>query len=483
MKLLKPISLLLSFTTTLASYLTPTLHNQHLKLSDTDQKILLIPFKSVINNELGLNIDQSDSTVNIVQSSIRIISDTYFAVTFIITPDNHMSEEYRKFTANIDLDSLTVDDLVSHGHSLENFEFGETSQQNQNQNLKFFNQIKIENNHQYLMDKTIEDQFKEYLQKFGLSEAALALDNNQPEFLKRYLVFAKNVVKTAWMNVLERGSAKYGVTGFSDLTVEEFAKFYKMPENLISNHLRTKIRNFKMPSLSSNKNDNYEPPSDYDWRQHNAVTPVKNQGMCGSCWSFSTTGNIEGVHAVATGKLISLSEQELVDCDKTDQGCNGGLMDNAFEQIEELGGLETEEDYKYEGQAGKCRLDKSKIAVNITGYHDVPVGDEIAMRNQLLETGPLAVALNAMWMQFYRGGVSHPWKRLCSPKMLDHGVLIVGYGVEPANPDHVPFPKKEQPFWTIKNSWGPSWGEDGYYRLYRGDGTCGIDQYVTTSEA
>lgn len=103
------------------------------------------------------------------------------------------------------------------------------------------------------------------------------------------------------------------------------------------------------------------------------------------------------------------------------------------------------------------------------------------MKAQLLETGPLAVALNAAWMQFYRHGVSHPWKILCSPKGLDHGVLIVGYGTEPAHPHHLPRPKPAQDYWIVKNSWGPGWGEDGYYRIFRGDGTCGIDQYVTTA--
>ena len=105
--------------------------------------------------------------------------------------------------------------------------------------------------------------------------------------------------------------------------------------------------------------------------------------MCGSCWSFSTTGNIEGVHSVKYGELISLSEQELVDCDTVDQGCNGGLMDNAFDQVEALGGLETEKDYSYTGKAGKCEFDKSKIAVTISGHHDVPQGDEEAMVDQL----------------------------------------------------------------------------------------------------
>lgn len=321
----------------------------------------------------------------------------------------------------------------------------------------------------------VYDHFEAFWTTFGPSDLATKIDGSYDKF-HRYKIFATNLVKIAWMNALERGTANYGLTEYSDLTHEEFSSTYLLPKYSINNHLKTKEYNFIEKITRTDPN-----PTSWDWREHNAVTEVKNQGMCGSCWSFSTTGNIEGVNAVKNGDLVSLSEQELVDCDKTDQGCNGGLMDNAFEQIMELGGLELESDYPYEGKAQTCDLDKSKIAVSIKSFHDVPVGDEDSMQDQLLETGPLAVALNAMWMQFYRGGVSHPWKKLCSPKMLDHGVLIVGYGVEPANPDHLPFPKPAQPYWIIKNSWGPGWGEDGFYRLFRGDGTCGIDQYVTTA--
>lgn len=455
MKLIPTLPLLISA----ASALTPILINKH---RDLNHDLLLAPVAALLKNS-------EKSLPKIIESKIHVISDDTLKL-------NIEFEDKQIFQGIMDLDNLKIyDAIMKVERAFEN---------PRSQVLKFTPQTLAIKNSPLLHSTKVVKLFQKYLSEFGFSEVAKTLDNSGQgvDYYNRYTTFAVNMIRAEWMNLIERGSATYGLTPFSDVSTEEFAQFYKLPERMISKHLEKKVRNFKQPKYT-NLLDYGEDPTDFDWRQKGAVTDVKNQGMCGSCWSFSTTGNIEGVHAVATGDLISLSEQELVDCDKTDQGCNGGLMDNAFEQIEELGGLETEADYAYKGKQGQCKLEKSKIAVNISGYHDVPVGDEVAMKSQLLETGPLAVALNAMWMQFYTGGVSHPWKHLCSPKMLDHGVLIVGYGVEPANPDHVPLPRKEQPFWTIKNSWGPSWGESGYYRLYRGDGTCGIDQYVTTAEA
>merc|ERR1711972_1278122 len=226
----------------------------------------------------------------------------------------------------------------------------------------------------------VTNHFRVFWESFGASEAATSLDNGNYQIMKRYKVFAKNLVRMAWMNALERGSAVYGITPYSDLTHEEFNSFYTMEKRTVRNLMTKREKNYVR--ISSSKYGS-EKPTGYDWREHDAVTEVKNQGMCGSCWSFSTTGNIEGVHSVKYGELISLSEQELVDCDTVDQGCNGGLMDNAFEQVEQLGGLETEADYAYKGKAGSCKLEKSKIAVEISGYHDVPVGDEVAMKAQL----------------------------------------------------------------------------------------------------
>ncbi|VEN63981.1 unnamed protein product [Callosobruchus maculatus] len=234
--------------------------------------------------------------------------------------------------------------------------------------------------------------------------------------------------------------------------------------------LRPDLRLENEVPFSNAKIPDIELPTEFDWRQKNAVTEVKDQGMCGSCWAFSTTGNVEGQYAIKYGKLLEFSEQELVDCDKLDDGCNGGLMDNAYRTIEKMGGLETEEDYPYEAENEKCHFVKSKSKVQLSGAVNIS-HDETDMAKWLVKNGPIAIAINANAMQFYVGGVSHPWKMLCSPKNLDHGVLIVGYGVHK-------YPKfnKTLPYWIVKNSWGPRWGEQGYYRVYRGDGTCGLNQ-------
>ncbi|MBN3282329.1 CATF protein, partial [Polyodon spathula] len=167
------------------------------------------------------------------------------------------------------------------------------------------------------------------------------------------------------------------------------------------------------------------PPAEWDWRDHGAVTPVKDQGMCGSCWAFSVIGNIEGQWYLRRGSLLSLSEQELVDCDRLDQACRGGLPSNAYEAIENLGGLETETDYNYTGHKQSCGFSRNK-----TTLFSLP-SEERERENiaaWLAKNGPVSVALNAFAMQFYRKGVSHPLKIFCNPWMIDHAVLLVGYG-------------------------------------------------------
>jgi hypothetical protein len=213
-----------------------------------------------------------------------------------------------------------------------------------------------------------------------------------------------------------------------------------------------------------------------NWVDNGGVTPVKNQGQCGSCWSFSTTGALEGAYFVKYGTLVSFSEQQLVDCDKirnggSDNGCNGGLMDNAFSWISKNDGLCTEDDYPYISGTTKARGDCSSSCTNVKGsavskFVDVPASSDEQMMLALMKH-PVAVAIQAdeRAFQLYSSGVL---KGSCGTG-LDHGVLAVGYGSD-----------QEGDYYIVKNSWGETWGENGYIRLGRGDeynngdGQCGI---------
>lgn len=220
----------------------------------------------------------------------------------------------------------------------------------------------------------------------------------------------------------------------------------------------------ELPHLGTDLYSGDPLPESVDWTGK-AVTPPKNQQQCGSCWAFSTTGALEGAWEVATGKLVSLSEQQLVDCSQENNGCNGGSMDAAFKFLREQGSC-TESSYPYTAKDGKCGESKCSVAIpkgSVTGYFDVPVNDDKALMEAVAQQ-PVSVAIEAdqMSFQLYKKGIL---TKECSNK-LDHGVLLVGYGTENGTD-----------YWKVKNSWGASWGEDGYIRLERGlpeAGECGI---------
>ncbi|KAL0869362.1 hypothetical protein ABMA27_007612 [Loxostege sticticalis] len=291
--------------------------------------------------------------------------------------------------------------------------------------------------------------------------------NDHVEMAKRFDIFKDNIRKIHELNIYELGTATYTVNRFTDLTQEEFSSKYL--------GLKPSLRDANQVPMPEAKIPKVDVPEAFDWRTYGAVTPVKDQGSCGSCWAFSVTGNIEGQWKIQTGDLISLSEQELVDCDKLDHGCNGGLPDNAYRAVEELGGLETKNDYPYEGEDDKCSYNKTLSRVHISGAVNIS-SNETEMAQWLVHNGPISIGINANAMQFYRAGISHPWKALCNPDNLDHGVLIVGFGVK-----DYPLFHKRLPYWIVKNSWGASWGEEGYYRVYRGDGTCGVNKMASSA--
>ncbi|XP_076283794.1 uncharacterized protein LOC143210642 [Lasioglossum baleicum] len=317
-----------------------------------------------------------------------------------------------------------------------------------NKMLKIAEEAATDIKEQYMFEKFI----KEYEKKYSSAD----------EKQSRYEIFKKNLEVIQEMRKAEQGTAKYGVTMFADLSPEEFRSKYLGYRPHLRQENAIPFPEAEIPDI--------ELPPKFDWRDHHVVTPVKDQGQCGSCWAFSVTGNVESQYAIRHGKLLSLSEQELVDCDSLDLGCGGGEMDNAYTTIEKLGGLELESDYPYDARNEKCEFNKGKAVVNVVDALHIS-SNETKMAQWLVKNGPISIAINANAMQFYMGGVSHPLKFLCNPKDLDHGVLIVGYGTSV-----YPIFKKVKPYWIIKNSWGPRWGEQGYYRVYRGDGTCGLNK-------
>ena len=249
------------------------------------------------------------------------------------------------------------------------------------------------------------------------------------------------------------------INEFADLTHEEFLA--KMTMKVAPHQVPEVVEAVDVSDL----------PETVDWRRHNMVSRVKDQGECGSCWAFSAIGSIEGAHAKATGELISLSEQQLVDCEKVDHGCNGGSMVNGLKYVIEAGGADTEKSYPYTAKdGGECKFNKNNVAATISNYKRVKQGSEADLQKAVAEVGPIAIGMDASHMsfQFYFSGVYDP--KDCSSTKLDHGVLAVGYGHEKGG-----IISKPHDYWLVKNSWGRSWGMAGYVKMVRNNGNkCGV---------
>lgn len=324
--------------------------------------------------------------------------------------------------------------------------------------------IKPEIRTDVITDQKIEiDQIKKH-EAYALYKQYFNKPNSKSNFeYRRYTTFLQNVEKIRQHNErYERGEETYkmGINKFADMLPEETKKVngyrYEKKQLLFGK------KNVMIMSAY------HRLPEKVDWRTKGAVTPVKDQGACGSCWAFSSTGALEGQHYRRTGRLVSLSEQNLLDCSYNygNAGCNGGLMDYAFDYIKENGGIDSESSYPYEAKEGPCRYSNRTRLSTDSGKVDLPEGDEMQLQEAVANIGPISVAINARYLSLYDEGIFT--RANCSSEELDHGVLVVGYGTEEVR-------GKNLDYWIVKNSWGKDWGENGYFRLARNKkNMCGI---------
>jgi cathepsin L len=289
--------------------------------------------------------------------------------------------------------------------------------------------------------------FQEFKRKFNKQYSA-------EEEATRFMVFQDNLKRIRDHNAADH-SFTVGINQFSDLTNAEYRQKYLINLNVDP-----------IPVVDSISSPTYA----LDWRNPsanplgiNAVTPVKDQGQCGSCWTFSTTGMIEGCTVVDGGSLVSLSEAEIVDCDKKDYGCNGGWPYQAMEWVTENKGICTEAGYPYTPRDEPCKIQCTSVAT-LNSHTQVAAGDEAALAKACSSYGPISVAIDASnWsFQTYKSGVYD--EPNCSSSSLDHAVLVVGYGTDGG-----------KDFWLVKNSWATSWGTAGYIEMSRNKhNQCGI---------
>eukprot|EP01087_Luapelamoeba_hula_P008213 TRINITY_DN203_c0_g1_i1.p1 TRINITY_DN203_c0_g1~~TRINITY_DN203_c0_g1_i1.p1 ORF type:complete len:323 (-),score=38.21 TRINITY_DN203_c0_g1_i1:201-1169(-) len=277
------------------------------------------------------------------------------------------------------------------------------------------------------------------------------------DFVPRYKIFLDNLAAVEGKN-----PEVYGITKFMDLTPEEFKSIYLMDRPVDTAAIKATKPSIEVPQV--------ELPALFDWRNKGVVTPVYNQGQCGSCWAFSTTENIESMWALAGNSLTQLSMQQIVDCDTSDDGCNGGDPPTAYQYVQSAGGLEAYSSYPYTAQDGYCQFSSSSVVAQISGWNYATQSqDENAMANFLVQYGPLSICVDAESWQYYNGGVITSGDG-CGTS-LDHCVMATGFSTQGSN----------GPYWIVRNSWGTDWGMSGYLFVQMGANVCGIAQEATCS--
>lgn len=350
--------------------------------------------------------------------------------------------------------------------------------------------------------------FSEFINKFAKKYESTS------EFVKRFRVFRENLERMAFINseVKDDRLARLGINKFSDLTIDEFRAQYLLP--------RRRVPSFSEERYASPIAHTMDLPATFDWRDHGAVTPVRDQGTVGTCWAFSTVENVESQWFLAGNNLTVLSVEQVVDCDYTedphninsDCGVFGGWPYLAYQYIMRTGGLTSEATYPYCCGTGDCfpcqaqgynktrcgppvpscdpKQNKCQYVQDLIAQRDqrfstqsnqadygyvatikdwtAVAKNETEIAAQLVSRGPLSILIDASWLSYYKSGIWPPNSSTCSQTDTDHAVLLVGYGAD---------------YWIVRNSWGKDWGMDGYFYLQKGSNACAINTGVTSSIA
>nr|XP_049691692.1 procathepsin L-like isoform X3 [Helicoverpa armigera] len=294
------------------------------------------------------------------------------------------------------------------------------------------------------------EHFENFLREHGKEYSS------EEEKAKRFEIFVENLRRANELNQ-QSEHTEFGITQFSDLTQEEFIDFVTgLPSNMT-------LRTNSCRMITDAQVPNAQVPESHDWRKHNIVSRVKFQGECGSCYTFSSTGNIESQYAKKYGSLVELSEQQILDCDRGSDGCEGGFMTSAFSSIIEMGGIETESSYPYAGRQQYCRFNPRRAVVKLAGCYHYNLRSQEKLKQILYSQGPISIGVKSNNFHLYTRGVMRD--ELCNAGDVNHAILLVGYGIE-----------NGKPYWLAKNSWGETFGEKGYIKFPRGDSydSCGV---------